>query len=357
MERIATWGLIGFGNIGHEVLRQIKQPGVAKRLGLEIDPGFIIDSGGIMEADGHTPAVYKRLDELPALPDVIFVAIPSSDDGKIAYGYIAPLLKQGKLVVTAEKGALANNFAKLRSLSDNFRLFGTTATVGGGTRLLRVVREYCQDIDNITQIHLALNGTLAAMMDWVAPMTGSGVSLTKAAERAIAQKYAEPGSDSPAAIIRAEAEGDIPKKLAIFYNSVGLGSQLIDWHNLRFSLTDEQIQKATASPIPRRFIVSLYSPSYLRDHPEGSEDDIIGGFMVAHDGWQMVGGFRQVDASPLFGSLAALTGPGNGIVIGLGPRASDGVYAVTGPGAGVNPTVNTMLDDFVRLKSLQRTGA
>ncbi len=353
MNQLATWGLIGFGNIGHEVLRQLKQPGVAKRLRLESAPLFIVDSSGIKQADGVTPAGYQQLSDVPVLPDVTFIAIPSSDDGKLAYNYIRPLLEQGKLVITAEKGALANHFTQLQTMSDNFHRLGVTATVGGGTRLMQVVREYCQDIDNITEIHLALNGTLAAMMEWIAPLKGTGLAPSKAAEQAVAQNYAEPGSDSPAAIIRAEAEGDIPKKLAIFFNSIGLGDQLLDWQKLRFSLSQVEIEKAINPAVARRFIVSLYSPPYLKHHPAGGEADIVGGFRLTHNGWKLVGGFRRASGNSLFSPLAALVGPGNGIVIGLGPQASDGVYAVTGPGAGVNPTVNTMLDDFVRLKRFQ----
>jgi homoserine dehydrogenase len=354
MGKPATWGLIGFGNIGHEVLRQISQSAVAKRIGLEQKPLYIFERVGVLGPDGRTLTKYKDLSELPELADVNFIALPSSNDGKLALSYILPLLEKGKLVITAEKGALANHFSGLKAASDGFKRFGITATVGGGTRLLYVAREYSQDIDNITQIHLALNGTLAAMMDWVSPVAKKdGFSLDEAAKQAVAHGYAEPGSTSPAAIIKAEAEGDIPKKLAIFYNIVGLGPSLVDWSALQFSLTDEQITQAASKTSPRRFIASLYSPAYVADNPAAPKDDIIGGFNIEHDGWRLVGGFRRADADPLFAPLANLSGPGNGIVVGLGPDASDGVYAVTGPGAGVNPTVNAMIDDFIRLKVKQ----
>ena len=350
MDQPVRWGLIGHGNIGREVMRQLAQPAVAERLGLLSQPEIIVTRNGIMQSDGVTASAYKTFNEISDLPDVLFVAIPSSDDGQAAYSYINYALQQGRLIITAEKGALANNFADLKEQSDNFKHLGITATVGGGTRLLHVAREYSQDIGNITQIHLALNGTLAAIMDWVAPVQGAGLALDEAAEKAVAAGYAEPGSSSAAAIIKGEAEGDIPKKLAIFYNIVGLGS-LLDWQDLRFDLSEDEIASATQSETPRRFIVSIYPLSAIGNNVL-PENDIIGGFKVDHDGWRMVGGFRRHDANPMFGPLSTLTGPGNGIVIGLGPRGTDGIYSVTGPGAGVNPTVNTMLDDFVRLKNL-----
>jgi hypothetical protein len=274
--------------------------------------------------------------------------MPSSDNGKVAYEYISKILGQGKLAITAEKGALANYFSELKIASDNFKRLGITATVGGGTRVLHIAKEYCQDIDNITQIHLVLNGTLAAIMDWVAPIKGVSLSLSEAAKMAVKMGYAEPGSDSAEAIIRAEAEGDIPKKLSIFCNTVGLSDRLVDWNELRFSLNDKQINKAIGSSSPRRFIVSLYPLS----SSVPAETDIIGGFNFKHDNLLLVGGFRRIDANPFFEALSALTGPGNGMVIGLGPNTSDGVYAVTGPGAGVSPTVNTMIDDYLRLTQI-----
>src|SRR3954453_11564203 len=121
MNKPAKWGLIGYGNIGHEIIRQVSQAGVAQRLGLEVKPQFIAEHDGLKGPDGQAPLPYKQISDLPELPDVTFVAIPSSDSGQVSYDYIVPLLKAGKLVITAEKGALANNFAELRDLSDNFQ--------------------------------------------------------------------------------------------------------------------------------------------------------------------------------------------------------------------------------------------
>jgi homoserine dehydrogenase len=340
------WALIGPGNIGSELRRQLDQEHVAQRLGLNRIPKFVIRSAGITRPDGEIAQGIHSLDDIDNLPGVTFIALPSTDDGKIAYDYISPILARGKIAVTAEKGAISNYFSELREESADFTRLGVNATVGGGTRMLEVAKQYADDRDNITQIHLALNGTMSAIMSLIAPPGGSGMSLGQAAHQAIKLGYAEPGPASPYDVVRLEAESDIPKKTSIFFNKVELGD-LLGWEKLKFELTDEQIARAVDEASIRRFIVSLYSEQYIEKTVNCPEDDIIGGFNVEHSGWRIVGGFRHVERNPLFSSLARITGPGNGLAIGLGPDETDGVYSLTGPGAGVEPTVNAMIDDYI----------
>ncbi len=283
------------------------------------------------------------------LPAVVFVATPSTDDGQEAKGYISQVLQSGSRVVSAEKGAMANYFSQLKEESDDFSHLGINATVGGGTRMMSVAREYCRDLSNITQIHLALNGTLTSIMSSIAPPEGAGMSLGQAVDQAVRLGYAEPGSESPYDVIRSEAQGDIPKKVAIFFNTVGLCDEPVDWKDIKIELTDEHIRQTIEEAKVRRFIVSMYQERFVAKHT-GPEEDIIGRFETACDGWVIVAGFRHTDRNPLFGPLAELTGPGNGMVIGLGPDEKDGVYKLTGPGAGPAPTVNTMLDDHLKIR-------
>ena len=345
-----TWGLIGYGTIGKELARQLAQERVAKRLGLQTKPAFIMRSSGIMEPDAVTPSSFESLQDVGLLPDVMFVALPSTNDGKLAYDVLSHVLKNGKTAVTAEKGALANYFDLLKKASDNFKRLGISATVGGGTRVMTLAKEYCQDADNVSQLHLSLNGTLTAIMSSIAPPGSSGKSLGYAVYEAIQLGYAEPGADSSYEVIRSEAEGDIPKKTAIFLNSTGLTKRPVDWRKLQFSLRDVEIAQIVEEANVRRFIVSIYPRNGSDKHTIRPEKDIIGGFSVNYENWHVVGGFRNVERNPLFSHLSSQTGPGNGMVIGLGPDETDGIYAIAGPGAGARPTVNTMLDDFLRLR-------
>ena len=51
-DSVKTWGLIGRGNIGRELERQIGQQYVASRLGLELIPRMIVEVNGITDASG-----------------------------------------------------------------------------------------------------------------------------------------------------------------------------------------------------------------------------------------------------------------------------------------------------------------
>lgn len=341
-EAVRTWGLIGQGNIGRELERQIGLPHVANRLGLEPKPAMIVEAKGIMDANGVLDSSLQFADA--ELPDVLFLAIPSGGDGSLAHGYISTILKKGKLAVTAEKGALSHFFSDLKIASDNFTRFGITASVGGGTRMLRLAEQYNIDQANITEMHAVLNGTLTAIMSEVAPVNGTPIPLEEAVSHAVAAGFAEPGADSPQAVLRGEAEGDIPKKMSIIYNVLHLGPSIISSEDLSFTLSDDDINAAVSATNPHRFIVSFYPAANAPTNIER-----LGGFEKTIDGWKLVAGFRPLDSNPLFASFAPLIAAGNGMVIGLGPDLSDGVYTVTGPGAGVQPTVNAMIDDYLRL--------
>lgn len=321
MSKRASWAVIGYGNIGRELCRQLAQPVVARRTGLRAKPEFVLRSRDNMAA----------VEELPA---VVFIAIPSTDDGQPAYDYISRLLKAGRVVVTAEKGALANYYDELHKASNGFARLGVEAAVGGGTRMVSELAGYCQDPANISRLDLVLNGTLTAIFSSLS----AGASLDKAVKEAIKAGYAEPGQKNPQAIIHSEAEGDIPKKTAILFNRLGLSDKVLDWQKLKFQFKDNELSKLLKGAKKRRFIVSI-SPNNIRG-------EVIGGFRVSHDGWQIIGGFREVE---LDSPLRNLKNADNGFVIGLGPDETDGVYSLTGPGAGVRPTVNAMLDDYLAM--------
>ncbi len=340
----STWALIGPGNVGSELLSRLSGQGQAERIGLYPLPEFIMRSSGITRPDG-TLTPFERLEDAEQLPDVAFVAMPSTADGSTAHGYITAFLRQGKVVVTAEKGAAANYFSDLEHASDGFTRLGINATVGGGTRMLEQLSEYNREKGNISQLHLVLNGTMAAIFGAMAPAKGPGLSFEDAVQQAVELGYAEPGSQSPADVLCSEAEGDIPRKVAIVVNKLGLTRTPLELAELKFSLSKREIEQAVDEAPDRRFVVSIYPNSDAE-----RTIDTIGGFDVVREGWRIVGGFQRISTNPLLAKLADMSGPSNGFVVGLGPQESHGVYSLVGPGAGVKPTVDTMISDYLSLR-------
>ena len=352
-----SWGLVGYGTIGSELARQVAQPEVARRMQLNQFPDFVVRSSGLYVPDADTWELPSKpdlggLDEIEELPDALFVALPSTDEGTTAMSIIRRALSDRRAVVTAEKGAVANFFDDLWQISGEFDRFGYDATVGGGTKMLSHLRLQAMDVANVQQAHFALNGTLNYIFESVGPQAGAGMSLGQAVSQAVELGYAEPGASSAHDVIRGEAEGDIPKKTSILFNTLRLDEPEVNdlfWKDLEFTLKDDEIEQVVEEALIRRFIVSLYSPRGREKMRTKENQDVVGGFSVEHEGWLIIGGFRNMQKSPLLQPLAHMSGPANGYVIGLGPDESDGVYMNMGPGAGPRPTVGTMLDDHLAM--------
>ena len=355
-ERLAQYAVIGgTGKIGREVIRQAGKPAVAARYGWDPDPIAITNRHGAFLRGEKELVPYQDFGELGIRPDLVFMTVPS-DQHEFEFQHEKYFLESGATVITAAKGGMAYYPRELRDLSNNFFHLGVRAAVGGGTRLMVVGEELCRDKANISQIHLALNGTLNAIMSGIGPR-GEAMSIGQSVEQASELKFAEPSEEGEEIdhfeVIRAEAEGDVPKKVSIFLNALGFFEEPIKWTDIDIKLADGDIAEAQDNARVRRFIVSIYPKWYQMRHKRYQEKGIIGEFEMDYpdvddpNSWHIVAGFRDVETNPLFYRLGDLSGPGNGIVVGLGPGETDGIYAYSGPGAGPRPTANAMLDDYL----------
>ncbi len=337
--REVSWGVVGRGNIGGELIAAI--PADAG-LDLSPSPDFIATSKGINASDGiHDYGVADIRDIPPGLmPDTLFVACPTTDDGLPASTYVEHALRSGKTVITAEKGALSANFAGMRELSDGFRRLGFTATVGGGSLLLPHAKWLIQGNPNgMSRFVGKFNGTVEATFNDASEEFGRGVPPEEAIAKAVELGYAEPGSHEPFDVLRAELDGDIPKKLHIFLSYI-LGLEGLTVDGLRgTSLDDDTISQAFAED--RRHVVSVTNLSLGEPQPEGM---LIGGISREYQGWLIETGFQRIGEQAL-ARLHSMTGPGNGFALFLGRDGRDGTHTLTGPGAGAGPTVESMLRD------------
>ncbi len=270
-------------------------------------------------------------------PQAVFLAISTLDKGESARDYILACVKAGIPVITCEKGALAYHAEVLRP---HLATIGFSATVGGGTRMLKYVAER-HLADKQVEIHAIVNGTLNFIFDEV---RRGGRSLGEACKEAYKLGYAEPGASDPLSLINGELK-DVRMKTCVFFNTVLATQKLVtpDQFGLLEQTTDD-LEQLSEEGGDHRLVVSFSNHKSTKEYPRFGKQ--FGLHFI--DGWHITGAFRQItQASQLSSWLPG--GVGNAVHIIEGELGSGGKYTLSGPGAGHEPTTSAMLADFAEL--------
>jgi len=342
-ETVSTWSIVGAGNVGGEIIDMVAKPDVAARLGLLPTPDYVLRRDGWHEHGTNGPIGEPDATKLPD-SDVLFVSSPSTPDHEPMRTLMHQQLEGGRIVVTAEKGTLSEHFGELQ----RFHNLGYWATVGGGTKLLPSLELHTQDPENVRNIHLALNATLTYIFGEV----GSGRDLAQVVDASTKLGYAEPGAISPFDVILSEAAGDIPRKLAIVWNTIFPDSKPLSPGVIDTKLLEEDVYRALNEADRYRYLVSLFQE---RDEKraESIAQDKLGGFDIVHEGWIVMGGLQRVDRTNSVGRFKGSNGPAAGFYVALGPfdqSTIDGETFLMGTGAGGSTTANAMLDNYSHIK-------
>lgn len=344
-ERLSWASYGGLGQLGSFLRQELAdKQHVAERFNLEPSPEFIVQRREVLSSDG-SQRIAGRPGEL-SLPDVAFITLPSAEDSRVAYEYMEELLLNGVLVVTAEKQALADYFGELRDVSDNFRQLGINAAAGGGLRAMEAASVYTHDPDNVAQVHGVLNATTVASL----ALLEQGLAPAEAAHEVVKAGYADPGSDKDPAKLFTVETADFRKKIPTFLNRLGILPRLIGMEDISLSLDEAAAGQLMAEPW-RRPVVSAYNTELTDDRPEAN--GLGGGDPLTLGGWLISVSYRDTRQDTIFkNSLGRLKGPQNGFLFQLGPGGEDSPEPIilTGTGAGLGPTVNTMLDDSLMLR-------
>ena len=262
-------GIIGKGIIGSELIRKSKL--------LNWDIKFILDSKNVYKDQKKIDSSENYLNYCRDV-DVVFLAIPSLCDGKIAFNYIYNIVNKGINVVTCEKAALSNYFLQLNPYLNKI---GFSATVGGGTRIIKYIETMM--CDNITSMHIIVNGTLNYIFEEMSK--GSGIA--EAIKNAKTLGYVEPGANNILDIVNEESYHDIPMKLSILHNFFKFG-KIIKTNDIKAKkITKSELNQLTEEAYYRRYIISL------RKYPM-EEKNIIGGFEYKTDKWNISAGFKNI---------------------------------------------------------------
>ncbi|MEK7132950.1 MAG: hypothetical protein AAB830_02755 [Patescibacteria group bacterium] len=321
--------IIGFGLIGKALKAKIdKVPGWNILHIVDKDRTFSASGEALDSFNPESP----RLDLLiPEGCDLAFLAIPTYDKGETAYCYIRYAVERGIPVVTCEKGALSYYWTNLEKFMGKI---GYSATVGGGTRLLPYLKQRVHGRDDVV-VHVVVNGTLNYIFD---EMAHAGRSYGEAVEEAQRLGYAEPGATDYLQVLNGEIK-DTVMKTAILFNACMKKSKTMRPDDVSLKLLEkDDLARLIKESKNRRYIVSFLPPG------NEQENDIIGGFEYECDGWRISAGFQAINSNPLFLNWLP-RGVNNSVLTYEGDFGEDGIYALSGPGAGSKPTTASMIRD------------
>jgi homoserine dehydrogenase len=370
MVETVSWGVVGVsGNVGGAIMDNLMRPDIADQVGHAHEPVLVANSKGVFADAERGDRLWTPKGKVGSsildveLPDILYVATPTTDDGEPAADMIEFALHEGVTVVTAEKGiANADVFRRLGKASGNFRTFGIRATVGASTPILLGAREQFSDPRNVSLSAAVLNGTANYTFGEVA----KGLSPEAAVLSAVDAGYAEPlmpgQKVDPVGTILGELGKDFPRKVAILTNItelVGDPKKLLDWRTMYDAqdLNPDHVDFALRHANAFRYLVYFYRAGFETEIPDALEATRVGGFAIEHAGWNIVAGFHDVttpEAADFLKPIADLDGPRSAIVTALGPRLKDGTfsdggpYVLSGDGAGANATADAMINNAYR---------
>ncbi|MFC1506026.1 homoserine dehydrogenase [Thermoproteota archaeon] len=206
--------IIGFGNVGRSFLKMIgekkkkgsnkfnsdlKAVAVLDRKGGAVDPNGI-DPEELLKIDAKegTVAAASNIGQLGLSPlsaikeieaDTILELTPTNPvNGEPAITYIKAAIKEGKNVVTTNKGPPALAMRTIVDLaSQNNVDFRFSGTVGGGTPILEFVRQTVE-VDEVLSLKAILNGTTNYILS---KMYDEEIQMSEALKQAQLMGYAE----------------------------------------------------------------------------------------------------------------------------------------------------------------------
>jgi homoserine dehydrogenase len=340
----ASYSVLGdSGNVGGALVQMAAKPEVAARHGLRSRPDMVGGRAGWWE-HGRQGDPVAPVTELPD-SDVLFITTPSTGDDEPMYGLISGQLERGRTVVTAEKRTVANHLEEFRQYPGQLL---TWACVGGGAMMAPVLKYYTMDPDNVRELALGTNGTLAAMFDRFA----SGDSEKGITDYILDRKLAEPGNTDLFGIAGAEADKDVPAKFLILAKMLFPGRfDDLTLADIQSRLTDDEFSRATGQAYFRRHLIDIF-PEDAEDEAARVDEEKVGGFEpIHHGGFIAVGGFLNLHSTRTLRQFYSVPdGPTAAFRIRLGPAdgsTEDGIYGGHGDGAGPDPTASAMLQNYL----------
>ncbi|MCC5876528.1 MAG: homoserine dehydrogenase [Candidatus Sumerlaeia bacterium] len=318
-------GLVGFGNIGTGVVRQILTHGelIGKRINQKVELAAIADRS-FDNPRAVTPPAGTRLTtnwrEITSDPDidVVIELVGVGADGKpsLANEIAREALGSGKDFVTANKALIATHGTALQEIADkNGALLLYESSVGAGIPIIASMQGGLAS-SQITAVHGILNGTC----NYIFARMGEDPTLTLdgAIQEAQELGYAEPDPS-------ADVEGtDTAYKIAIlstlaFAREIRVEDFPVDGI---MNIGPEDVEYAND------YNMTIKLLGYARQYPSGQVQVGVGPFFIPADH-----------------ILASVRGVMNGVLITGDPIGETMYY---GAGAGQPSTASGLLSDVMR---------
>ncbi|HTI65187.1 MAG TPA: bifunctional aspartate kinase/homoserine dehydrogenase I [Gemmatimonadaceae bacterium] len=347
-------GVIGAGNVGGELLRQLAAEATRLRQTFDVDlrvraiatSGRMLLADRAIELDHWRATLDERGDALDLdrfvahvhaehLPHAALVDCTASD--RIARCYEG-WLAGGIHVVTPNKRANASDMAYYRRLREANRVLGAhylyETTVGAALPIIQTLRDLVQTGDEILEIEGILSGTLSYLFNSFDGARPFSALVAHARELG----YTEPDP-------RDDLSGtDVARKIVILAREMGASIELADV-DVR-SLVPESLQSGSADA----FLAALpaHDAEMSERHRAASAAGNVLRFVgrLTRDGQASVG-LREYPATHAFGRLQ-LT---DNVVLFRTRRYRDNPLVVQGPGAGREVTAAGVFADVLRLAS------
>lgn len=278
--------IFGAGNVGSTLIRKLS--------GEKVTTKYIVRSSGIFDSSLNKIADREDWKDFVNDVDVAFICIQTIGKGEQAFEYELGFLEKGKPVITCEKASVAYHWNDLRKYKNIFKY---TASVGGGTKMLKEISKY--NPAEIHEIRAVVNGTLNCISDGLR----SGKTKDGLVKEVLEKGYAEPGTCTFEEIIESEMN-DVLLKAVIIANHSGIFDRGITKEDVRVFDFDAS----------RRCIVQI------------SKENIRIGFMEDTNAAWLPDGVNNI------------------LYINNEKKAY-------GPGAGAEDTVSSMLTDFRDLRT------
>jgi homoserine dehydrogenase len=343
--------LIGLGNVGRALLRQVVETGptLVRRTNLNLVPIGLADSQAcLLNPDGlpeealeaalEAKAAGRSLNSLPGrcplsdlesafIPGAVVVDLTTSAD---MVGTLRAALSAGGAVVLANKRPLCGPWAKARFLFDNANV-RYEATVGAGLPVVAALRTLLDTGDQVTAVEGCMSGTLG----FLCSQLEDGEEYSSAVSQARSLGYTEPDP-------REDLSGrDVARKALILARTSGWRLELSD-------LKVEPLFTKRLSTLSTRGFISampaLDEPYARRVHDARSRGQVLR--YVARIGPR--GGWVGLAEVPREVPLGALRGPANHIAFHT-KRYADYPLVISGPGAGPEVTAAGVLGDVIAL--------